>query len=142
MTFAYMRDDAAANSELLPSATTDEEIHMLCSRYARTALIASVASLALAGTAFAQTQTATPAQPGTPGYSSSATQMPSVIPSKSETASSAFEKLDASHAGSLSREQTAKLDGFDAAFVQADKDKDGKLSRDEFQAAWAIYTRG
>jgi hypothetical protein len=68
--------------------------------------------------------------------------MSSVIPSKSEPATSAFEKLDASHAGYLTKQQVAKLDGFDKAFTEADKDKDGKLNRDEFQAAWAIYTRG
>ena len=37
-------------------------------------------------------------------------------------------------------EVIGKLDGFDAAFTQADKNKDGKLDRDEFKAAWAIYT--
>jgi hypothetical protein len=96
----------------------------------------------MAGTALAQTQPATPAQAQTPSYSSSATQMSAVTPNKSETASSAFEKLDASHAGYLTKEKVAKLDGFDKAFIEADKDKDGKLNRDEFQAAWAIYTRG
>jgi Ca2+-binding EF-hand superfamily protein len=59
---------------------------------------------------------------------------------KTETASSAFEKLDAAHAGFVTKEQAAKVDGFDKAFTQADKNTDGKLDRDEFKAAWAIYT--
>ena len=66
--------------------------------------------------------------------------MAAVTPSKSETAISAFEKLDAAHAGYVTKEQTAKLDAFDQVFVQADKDKDGKLNKEEFRAAWAIYT--
>jgi len=66
--------------------------------------------------------------------------MSAVTPNKSETAASAFEKLDAAHAGYVTKEQAAKLDGFDKAFTQADKNKDGKLDRDEFRAAWAIYT--
>ena len=116
---------------------------MLRTHHPRSTLIAGVIGcLALAGMAVAQTQPAAPAQAHTPGYSSSATQMPAMIPNKSETASSAFDKLDASHAGYVTKEQVAKLDGFNSAFTQADKDKDGKLNRDEFQAAWAIYTRG
>ena len=103
-----------------------------------TALVATVAGcLAAAGTAFAQAQPATPDQQTAQGYS---TQMAATTPSKSETAPSAFEKLDASHSGFVTREQVAKLDGFDKAFTQADKNKDGKLSQDEFNTAWAIYT--
>ena len=41
----------------------------------------------------------------------------------------------------MTREQAAKLDGFDKAFAQADKNQDGKLSQDEFNAAWAISYR-
>jgi len=113
---------------------------MLRSHSKRTALVATVAGcLAAAGLAFAQYPPATPAQSQTPS-SSTPTQMSAVTPSKSETAASAFEKLDAAHAGYVTKEQAAKLDGFDKAFTQADKNKDGKLDRDEFRAAWAIYT--
>jgi hypothetical protein len=106
-----------------------------------TTLVATVAGcLAVLGTAFAQMQPATPAQSATPSYSSPATNMPSVIPNKAETASSAFEKLDASRLGYVTKDEVAKLDGFDKAFTQADKNKDGKLSQDEFKVAWAIYT--
>ncbi len=107
----------------------------------RTTLIATIAGcLAVAGTALAQTQPATPAQPQAPTYSSPGIQMSAVTPNKSETASSAFEKLDSAHVGYVTKAQVASLDGFDKAFMQADKDRDGKLNRDEFKAAWAIYT--
>ena len=113
---------------------------MVRSHYERTALAATLAGcLAMAGLALAQSQPATPAQSQTPS-SSKPTQMSAMTPNKSETASSAFEKLDAAHAGYVTKEQAAKLDGFDKAFTRADKNKDGKLDRDEFKAAWAIYT--
>ena len=106
-----------------------------------TSLVATVAGcLAVAGAAFAQQPNTTTEQPATPSYSSPATSMPATAPSKSETAPSAFQKLDASHTGFVTKEQAAKLDGFDKAFTQADKNKDGKLSQDEFNTAWAIYT--
>lgn len=138
-----MRDEAVTAIACLPIVTfTNLEVSMSRSRRTRTTLIASLAGcLTMAGTALAQTQPASPAQPQAPSYSSSATQM-SGAPNKSEPASSAFEKLDAAHAGYVTKEQVAKLDGFDKAFMEADKDQNGKLSRDEFQAAWAIYTRG
>jgi hypothetical protein len=31
----------------------------------------------------------------------------------------------------LTKEQVAKLDGFDKVFIQADKDNDGKLNKEE-----------
>ena len=57
---------------------------------------------------------------------------------KSGTAVSAFQKLDAAKAGYVTKEQAAKLNGFD--FTQADKNKDGELDRDEFNAAWGAYS--
>ena len=45
---------------------------------------------------------------------------------------------DAAKAGYVTKEQAAKIDGFD--FTQADKNKDGKLDRDEFNAAWGVYS--
>jgi hypothetical protein len=75
-----------------------------------------------------------------PNLAASPIQMPTVIPSKAETASSAFEKLAASGSTFVTKEQADRLDGFDRAFRDADRDKDGKLSKDEFNAAWAIYT--
>ena len=114
---------------------------MLLSDRKFTTLVTTVACcLAAAGTAFAQMQPATPTQSPTPSYSSRAAEMPSVIPSKSEIAGSAFKKLDASRLGYVTKEEVAKLDGFDKWFTQADRNKDGKLSQDEFKVAWGLYT--
>jgi Ca2+-binding EF-hand superfamily protein len=113
---------------------------MFRSHYEHTALIATVAGcLAVAGIAYAQSQPTTPAQ-SPPPSSSTPTQMAAMTPSKSETFSSAFQKLDATQAGYVTKEQAAKLDGFDKAFTQADTNNDGKLDRDEFKAAWETYT--
>ena len=75
-----------------------------------------------------------------PNLATSPIQMPTVVPSKAETAASAFDKLASSGSTFVTKEQADRLDGFDRAFSDADRDKDGKLSRDEFNAAWAIYT--
>ena len=129
-------------------------------------LVATVAGLSLAGAAHAQVQpvqsaatpapttnpsystpaptpkpsAATPAPMSSPSIAGSPIQMPSAIPGKAETASSAFDKLAASGATSITKEDANKLDGFDRAFSEADRDRDGKLSKDEFATAWAIYT--
>ena len=113
---------------------------MLRTFHKRGILVAALAALT-AGSVLAQTQPATPgATPApTPGVSGSPIQMPSVIPSKSETAPSAFEKLAMSRSF-VTKEDAGKLDGFARAFSDADRDKDGKLNPDEFAVAWAIYT--
>ena len=84
----------------------------------------------------AMSHPALPAQSQTSG--SNPSQMSTMGPSKSDTAVSAFQKLDAAKAGYVTKEQAVKLDGFD--FTQADKNKDGKLDRDEFNAAWVLYS--
>ena len=127
---------------------------MIHSRHHRTALVATVATcLGMTGLAVAQSQPATPAQsqPMTPAQSQPTTpaqpqtfgsnppsQMSTMAPSKSDTAVSAFQKLDAANAGYVTKDQAAKLNGFD--FTQADKNKDGKLDREEFNAAWGVYS--
>lgn len=63
-----------------------------------------------------------------------------IIPSKAELPDAAFKKLDAGGKGYVSKEDVRELNGFDQAFRQADVDKDGKLSRAEFDKAWAYYT--
>ena len=115
---------------------------MTLSTIARTSLAAAVlGGMALAGTGFAQTySTPAPASKGSTPQSSSEMKMPSATPSKSESAASAFEKLDATHSGYVTKAQAAKLDGFDTAFAKADTNHDGKLSQSEFNVAWAAYT--
>jgi EF hand len=122
-------------------------------------LVAAVVSGALAAsTAFAQyaSPTAPSAQPSATGTTTAppSTSAPStppatsmdkgtsstaMTPSKSEMASSAFSKLDAGKHGYVTKAETAQLQGFDSAFQQADTNNDGKLSKDEFDRAWAIY---
>jgi len=119
---------------------------MYPSYYRRNSIVAIVAGFALASVAVAQTQPATPAQsqPTMPAQSQKSesnppSQMSTTAPSKSDTAVSAFQKLDAAKAGYVTKEQAAKLNGFD--FTQADRNKDGKLDRDEFNAAWGVYSK-
>jgi len=111
---------------------------MFHSHHQRNSLVAIVAGFALAGLAIAQTQPTAPAQSQTSG-SNPSSQMSSMAPSKSDNAASAFEKLDSAKAGYVTKEQAAKLNGFD--FTQADKNKDGKLDREEFNAAWGAYSK-
>ena len=109
---------------------------MFHAHFKRTALVASVAGcLAVTGLAVAQSQPTSPAQTG----SNPPSPMSTMAPSKSDTADSAFQKLDAAKAGYVTKEQAAKINGFD--FTQADKNKDGKLDRDEFNAAWSAYSK-
>jgi len=64
----------------------------------------------------------------------------SATPSKSESAASAFDKLDTTHSGYVTKAQTAKLEGFDTAFEKADTNKEGKLSKSQFEIAWNAFT--
>ena|SRR5260221_13794531 len=66
--------------------------------------------------------------------------MPHVVPSKEETPDSAFAKLDSGKKGYLIPEDVSPLNGFDVPFRAADVTHNGKLTREEFDAAWSIYT--
>jgi hypothetical protein len=124
-----------------------------------TLAVAVVSGALAASTAFAQyssptapsTQpsatgtTATPPSttPSTPPATSmdKGTSSPTAMtPSKTEMSSSAFTKLDAGKRGYVTKADVAQLQGFDSAFQQADTNNDGKLSKDEFDRAWAIYS--
>jgi hypothetical protein len=63
-----------------------------------------------------------------------------ITPSKAEMPDSAFQKLDPTGEGYVSKDDIKQLDGFDKAFEQADANKDGKLNEREFDQAWASYT--
>jgi hyperosmotically inducible protein len=53
-----------------------------------------------------------------------------------------FRKLDADRDGFVSRAEAKRIKGFDAAFVEGDENRDGRLSRDEFVRAESMYDRG
>ena len=124
----------------------------MTSRHKHGMIAAAVAgSLCLAGIvnghapSAATPATPNPSPPGStamqnPSLAASPIQMPSAVPNKAETAPSAFDKLATSGATSVSKQDTDKLVGFDRAFSEADRDKDGKLTKDEFNLAWALYT--
>lgn len=52
-----------------------------------------------------------------------------------------FASLDTNHDGMLSRAEVHGIRGYESAFKQADENRDGKLSPDEFVKAESIYTR-
>jgi hyperosmotically inducible protein len=53
----------------------------------------------------------------------------------------AFQKLDADHDGYISHDEAAKRRNFAQAFAEADDNRDGRLDRDEFVKAEAVYDR-
>lgn len=53
-----------------------------------------------------------------------------------------FRKLDADRDGFVTRAEARRVKDFDAAFGEADANRDGRLSRDEFVKAESIHDRG
>lgn len=60
------------------------------------------------------------------------------MPTETENPSSAFDKLDPTHRGYVTREDTDRLPGR-IPFEEADINHDGKLDMNEFQRAWTDY---
>jgi len=69
------------------------------------------------------------ASPSTPVYMSSYTRL-----AEADTTVEAFKKLDADHDGRISALEAAANPRVAAAFTAGDRDKDGYLSLEEFQA--------
>lgn len=103
-----------------------------------------IAALVASGTAFAQTGslTAPNNSAGTP------LDMPPVLtrpgtdltgaPTRTESALTAFDKLDSGHQGYVTRRETESLAGT-TGFDEADRNRDGRLDSDEFQRFWNDY---
>jgi len=106
----------------------------------------AIALCTLATTAFAQSTTpqnpmSTPsATPPATTTAPAATTPPPTgssmrMPSRTESADTAFRSLDSANRGFLSKSEVQGLDGI--SFDQADTNKDGRLSKEEFERAWA-----
>jgi hypothetical protein len=96
------------------------------------------------------TQGLTPAVPGTqqspatPNLTPAApaTRQPTGrngIPSKTDNAITAFRSLDSANRGFVTRAETDRIPGF-TGFDNADADRDGHLTAEEFAAAWKFYS--
>lgn len=52
-----------------------------------------------------------------------------------------FRSLDRDRDGFIQKSEVSQIEGYEAAFAEADEDRDGKLSPDEFTKAEAIHDR-
>jgi hypothetical protein len=60
--------------------------------------------------------------------------------SRSDDAATAFHALDPLNRGYVTRADTAKISGF-MGFDNADSDRDGRLTPEEFQNAWRYFAQ-
>jgi Ca2+-binding EF-hand superfamily protein len=73
--------------------------------------------------------------PGAAATSPAPTGSTQALPSRTEPADSAYRTLDPSNRGYLSKSDVAGLEGF--SFDQADTNKDGRISKEEFARYWS-----
>ena len=92
------------------------------------------AGVGMAGAALAADVTA--GEPAA-GVTAAAT---AIAPSRSETADSAFKKLDAANKGYLTKDDVKVMAGFEKMFDANDANHDGHLALDEFKKAWTAYS--
>ena len=94
-------------------------------------------AIGFAGSGLAQGQSDSPKGSYPAAGKTATTPIP---PSRSETPDSAFKKLDADSKGYVSQEDAKALSGFDQAFQANDANHDGKLTPQEFNKAWSMYS--
>ena len=80
---------------------------------------------------------ATPGAPLTAGTGQSA--ISNRVPARGDSATDAFRALDPVNRGYVTRAETDRIDGF-TGFDNADTDRDGRLTAEEFFAAWQRYS--
>jgi hypothetical protein len=61
------------------------------------------------------------------------------LPTRSSTAAEAFGMLDRAQVGFVTRADTDRIPGF-VGFDNADTNRDGQLTREEFANAWRSYS--
>lgn len=118
----------------------------------RNSLLAASVALSLSGLALAQSTsmdaplTAPNNSAGTP-LDIPTLHMPAPmrdslnVPSRTDNAASAFDKLDAAHRGYVTRAEVELLPE-SIKFDLADRNNDGRLDADEFQQAWNEHGSG
>ena len=112
-------------------------------RFRPAPLLLAAATLIVTGTAFAQSSalTAPNNSAGTPLDTPPLITRPAAeggLPTRTESSITAFDKLDLSRDGTISRAEAAGLPG-NMSFFEADRNRDGRLDADEFQRFWGDY---
>ena len=103
--------------------------------FKQSALVVAVA--AFAATAFAQSPSTPPATSGSPSSPMTQPAAPSAaarMPSPTDSPDAAWRTLDSGNRGYL---QQSDVQGLGISFEQADTNKDGRLSKEEFAKAWS-----
>ena len=59
--------------------------------------------------------------------------------SKSDSPDVVYKSIDSNNRGYVLRTETERISGFGDAFDKADKEHRGRLTREEFNSAWAEY---
>jgi len=72
-------------------------------------------------------------------YGSTTTTTTTRTYSKSDSPDVVYKSIDTSDRGYVLRSETERITGFGDAFDKADKNHSGRLTREEFNSAWAEY---
>jgi hypothetical protein len=143
--FAFEHERAPTHAGRAPARSINrKETSMKHVLLARGGPLLAAAAFAIAGVAGAQTYS-TPAKEGTAAPPTTPMTSPTTpmaapsaaqnVPARTEPADAAFRTLDANNRGYLAKSDVAAISGF--SFEQADTNKDGKLTKDEFAKAWS-----
>lgn len=108
-----------------------------------TRVVVAAAAMIFTGAAFAQSSalTAPNNSAGTPLDAPPMVTRPATgmdLPTRTESAITAFDKLDTRGQGYLTHADVAALPG-SMDFDEADRNRDGRLNNDEFQRFWGNY---